>query len=286
MGKTDAPFDLATAGAWRGSPDCKIGQCFRIAENQHRQSNTQQACIMQGFPFPMDGFNSTSPNANAMQPGYWNWVLDSYPHVHGSPVVWKRGNNDFNLYVWPEEDFLKAYHFDGQKFLTSPVASSKPENAATMSMPGGILSLSWDGANPNTAILWASRPKAGLPDCMFTSSNPFDLTPNDAPCSAINKIVHGYLQAFDTTPRDGMLKELWNSESNQNDSIEWFSKESPPTIADSKVFIAEFPPKPTNSDWNSNKDFGSLLMYSSPAAIPPPVRTPPCPTVNGRPQCV
>src|SRR5262249_44330872 len=47
MGKTDAPFDLTTAGQWRGAPDCKIGQCFRFAENQHGQPNTKQACSMQ-----------------------------------------------------------------------------------------------------------------------------------------------------------------------------------------------------------------------------------------------
>jgi hypothetical protein len=148
MGKTDAPFDLTAAGQWRGEPDCKSGQCFRVAENQHHQMNTKQACNMQGFPFGGAGFNSSN----------WNVALDSYPHVHGPPVIWKKGSNDFNLYVWLEVDDLKAYHFDGQSFATAPVGSSRPVSAADMSMPGGVLSLSWNGKNTSSAIIWASRP--------------------------------------------------------------------------------------------------------------------------------
>src|ERR1700730_18650326 len=120
MGKTDTAFDLSTAGAWKGAADCKSGQCFRVAENQHLQSNTKQACHMQGFPFGGTGWNNSN----------WNDVLNSYPHVHGAPVGWKVGSNNFNLYVWPEEDYLKAYHFDGRTFLETPVGSSAPVNAA------------------------------------------------------------------------------------------------------------------------------------------------------------
>jgi hypothetical protein len=89
-----------------------------------------------------------------------------------------------------------------------------------------------------------------------------DLTPNDAPCNAINKIVHGYLQAFDASPgQNGQLRELWNS-NDPNDAVEWFAKESPPTIANGKVFVPEFPPKPTGSNWNASNAFGRLIVYS------------------------
>jgi hypothetical protein len=90
-----------------------------------------------------------------------------------------------------------------------------------------------------------------------------DLTPNDASCNAINKIVHGYLQAFDATPGpDGRLRPLWNSEQDPNDAVEWFAKESPPTIADGKMFVAEFPPKPNDDYWNAANAFGRLIVYS------------------------
>ncbi len=256
MGKTDTAFDLSTAGAWQGTADCTIGQCFRIAENQHGQQYAKQACNMTGFPFPGNGWNGSN----------WNDVLNSYPHVHGSPVVWKKGTNDFNLYVWPEEDYLTTYHYDGKTLAPTPIGSSAPLSAAVMSMPGGILSLSWDGTNTNTAIIWASRPNTS--DCMNSSMDPRNLTPNDAPCNAINKIVPGFLQAFSATPgSDGRLTELWNSEDNPNNRIEWFAKESPPTVADGKVFVAEFPAP--NGDWSSDSAFGRLIVYGvSPQAGP------------------
>jgi hypothetical protein len=77
MGKTDTPFDLTTAGRWTGAPDCTIGQCFRIAENQHHQHMTKQTCDMKGFPFSAPpGFNQSS----------WNATLNSYP-----PRAWRAG---------------------------------------------------------------------------------------------------------------------------------------------------------------------------------------------------
>jgi hypothetical protein len=90
-----------------------------------------------------------------------------------------------------------------------------------------------------------------------------DMSPNNARCNAINKIVPGYLQAFSATPgRNGQLVELWNSENGPKDAVEWFAKGSPPTIADGKVFVAEFPAKPENEKWNDANAFGRLLMYS------------------------
>jgi len=146
MGKTDA---AALPANWRGAPDCSTGKCFRVAENQYQPATvTQLACSLNGSDDSKTGFNNSN----------WNNVVDSYPHVHGAPVVWNMGNENLNLYVWPEQDFLKAYHFDGNAFSTSPVGSSAPLKAAEMSMPGGVLSLSWNGTDTKTGILWATRP--------------------------------------------------------------------------------------------------------------------------------
>jgi hypothetical protein len=98
--------------------------------------------------------------------------------------------------------------------------------------------------------------------CMIPAG---DLTPNDGPCNGINKIVRGYVQAFAATPRNGQLIELWNSEQNQNDSVQWFAKQSPPTIADGKVFVVEFParvPGKSPRDWSASTAFGRLIVYS------------------------
>jgi rubredoxin len=152
MGGTDKL--LPAPGSWRGTPDCTSGQCFRIVENRNMQMNTKQACDMSHYPYPGSNFGK---NSN------WNDVLNSYPHVHGSPVLWKLGNTNYNLYIWPEEDYLKLYHFDGHTFSTNPTGSSGPLAAAMMSMPGGVLSLSWDGANTGSGIIWVSRPNPENP---------------------------------------------------------------------------------------------------------------------------
>ena len=91
-----------------------------------------------------------------------NSTLNSYPHVHGAPVLWKSGENDYNLYVWPEEDYLKAFLFDGQKFRTTPIGTSQPVDAANMSMPGACFRFV-DGDSVKTAIIWASRPDPMTP---------------------------------------------------------------------------------------------------------------------------
>jgi hypothetical protein len=102
-----------------------------------------------------------------------------------------------------------------------------------------------------------------LNGCTFPRDNPMDLTPDEAPCNAINKIVPGYLQAFDATPgRDQQLRELWNSGDTPNDRIRWFAKNSPPTIGDGKVFVAAFPAPDLGEHWSARGAFGRLIVYS------------------------
>ena len=139
MGKTQPA--LPNPQQWRGDADCTPGECFRVAENQYQPPGATKLACTADFP---DGSDN------------WQAAVDSYPHVHGAPVVWKMGSNSFNLYVWPEQDYLKGYHFDGQQFSTNPATSSIA--AAMMSMPGGVLSLSWNGADPGSGVIWTARP--------------------------------------------------------------------------------------------------------------------------------
>ncbi len=172
LGETETT--LTDADDWRGTPDCANKKCIRVAENQYEPpAKTKLACSMKGANGSDTGFNTEdSDHLNS-----WNKVLDSYPHVHGAPVVWNLGNGSSNLYVWPEQDFLKAYRFNGQSFSPNPVGSSAPVTAARMSMPGGVLSLSWNGANTETGILWAARPD---PDArQYAVGTPFVSVFND-----------------------------------------------------------------------------------------------------------
>ena len=85
-------------------------------------------------------------------------------HIHGSPVYWN-GPTGPLVYMWAEEDFLKAFGFDGQSFNTTPV--TKSTFAAPPGMPGGFLSLSangscqrdWDPVGVDAAV--AGRRAAG-----------------------------------------------------------------------------------------------------------------------------
>jgi outer membrane protein assembly factor BamB len=157
-------------------------------------------------------------------------------HIHGSPVVYDSPNQGVLVYVWGENEVLRAFKYD-------PTAHSFPEqpNARNVvgqstaigamyasndqrnrdGMPGAILSLTADGKKLGTAILWASLP-------------PFD--------NANHGSVDGILTAYDATQFDsqGRLVQLWHSHQNPNDDPGIFAKFCCPTIADGKVFLATF----------------------------------------------
>jgi outer membrane protein assembly factor BamB len=80
-----------------------------------------------------------------------------------------------------------------------------------MGMPGGTLSLTVNGTDRGSAVLWASLPHH---DDAFT------------------KDVAGILRAIDPET----LTELWNNES----EAYLYAKYCPPTIANGKVFLATF----------------------------------------------
>jgi hypothetical protein len=140
-------------------------------------------------------------------------------HIHGAPVVWAKSNAEKVAYVWSEKDFLKCVPFDGRKFGTKPLSTSVygfPQDE--LRMPGGMLTVSSDGARDGSGIVWASHP-----------------TDDDG----MNKTVSGTLRAFDA--RD-LNKELWNSDMDAagSDRVGSFAKFCPPVVANGKVYLATF----------------------------------------------
>jgi hypothetical protein len=141
-------------------------------------------------------------------------------HIHGAPIVWKADGGQIVAFVWSEKDQLKAFAYDGMKFdATKPLSTSVygfPQDE--LRMPGGMLSLSWDGKHNESAIVWASHP-----------------TDDDA----MNKTVDGTLRAFDA--RD-LNRELWNSDMDAegSDRVGSFAKFCPPVVANGKVYVATF----------------------------------------------
>ncbi|MHB8464929.1 MAG: hypothetical protein ACYDH6_19700 [Acidimicrobiales bacterium] len=143
-------------------------------------------------------------------------------HIHGAPVYW-HGPMGRWIYVGGETDYLKAFAFDQttKRFQpTTPVSISHVYTPAR-SMPGAILSLSAQGSNAGTGILWASYPAT---------------IPNDD--DGNQRIVQGTLHAFDATD---LSRELWSSEQNfARDDVGACAKFVPPVVANGRVILPSF----------------------------------------------
>jgi outer membrane protein assembly factor BamB len=157
-------------------------------------------------------------------------------HIHGTPIYYNSPSTGPTLYIWGENDYLRAYAYSlpGGHFNTTPIAKSSmtaPIYNANGAMPGGFLTLSANGSQPHTAIVWAT-------------------TPYDA--NANNAVVRGIVHAFDADT----LQELWNDkQSGGADEIGNFAKFCPPTVANGKVYIASF------GQVGSANGSGALLVY-------------------------
>jgi hypothetical protein len=152
-------------------------------------------------------------------------------NIHGTPVAWRDANNTLFIYLWGEEDYLRAYRFDGQRFVP---AGRNAFPSPSMTMPGGIVSLSANGSSADTSIVWASIPRQG---------------------DANNGTVDGVLRAFSAA---NLSRELWNSEQNPGrDRLGMFAKFCTPVVANGKVYIPSFAP-PAGA---STTAMGKLVVY-------------------------
>jgi hypothetical protein len=142
-------------------------------------------------------------------------------HIHGGPVFWHGPNGPW-IYIWPENDFLKAYQLTNGRFQTTTASQSTTTTPAgvpggSSGMPGGMLSISANGNTPGSGIVWASHPYR---------------------TSAIHAVVEGIVRAYDASD---LTRELWNSKQNASrDDVGNFAKFCSPTIANGKLYIASF----------------------------------------------
>jgi len=125
--------------------------------------------------------------------GTVNWVSPS-------------ATDPLNLYVWAEEDSLRAYRYRDStgRFDTSAFAVQ-----TSISAQGGVMSLSSNGSTSGTGILWAA-----------------------APIGDTNRTLYA-LNAEN-------LNMLWSSTGYARDSILRGARYNPPTIANGKVFVGTF----------------------------------------------
>jgi hypothetical protein len=137
-----------------------------------------------------------------------------YPNIHGNPVVWKNPQNILELFVWAEEDFLRVFHFEEQRFRLGGTSTVR---APEMSMPGGMLSVSSNGNAAGSGIVWATVPISEDANQMTAA---------------------GIVRAFDAS---NIMHELWNSEQESTrDRLGMLAKFCPPVVAGGRVYVATF----------------------------------------------
>ncbi len=135
----------------------------------------------------------------------------SNDEIFNTPIFWSYGSL---LYMWPQNEGLKAFAFSNGMFNTTPVAQN---TTITPAQPGGTLSLSANGNTNGSAIVWATHSTAG---------------------SAETVAQPGELHAYDAT---NVATELWNSlQLAARDDTGLYGKFNPPTIAQGKLYLGTF----------------------------------------------
>jgi len=158
-------------------------------------------------------------NMGGFNPNFNNNVQDwqATPNiVMGAPVYWDYSSAGPVIYLWGPGDTLKAFKFNGQTFNTTPVSQSsfKSVLGEANSIP---LSVSSNGNQPGTGIVWAAAPYSG--DANATT-------------------VPGIFYAFDA---NNLSRQLWNSRQIiSRDDVGNYAKFNPTTIANGKVYLGTF----------------------------------------------
>jgi hypothetical protein len=142
--------------------------------------------------------------------------LGSSANMHCQPAYYKGSSKEF-VYLWSENDPLRAIQFDRASNLLSQPGQFVSSAAGPTGQSGAVLSVSSNGSLEGTAILWASYPSSG------------DAEHASAP---------GILRAFDA---NDISKELWNNQQNSaRDAGGFYAKFAAPTIANGHVYLPTF----------------------------------------------
>ena len=175
-------------------------------------NSTTNSAIMQSLRI------TPEPKPLPQPPNYHGPLIyhgpNDWHHLHGTPVYWK-GPQGPRLYPWPEMGKSKAFSFANSKL--GQLEESK--TSAAEGMPGASLALSANGSEPETGILWASRPLNA---------------------AANRRNVAGILEAYDAR-HIANVDPMWTSL--QRDGGGFFAKFSPPTFADGRVFLPTLAPE-------------------------------------------
>jgi len=142
-------------------------------------------------------------------------TLSSNSNMHCQPAYGKGSNYEF-VYIWPENDQLRAFPFD-RGSNTFNIANEVISSAAgPTGQNGAMISVSSNGTATGSGIVWASYAASG---------------------DAEHTVSPGVLRAFDAS---NITKELWNNNATTNDNAGAYAKFASPTIANGHVYLATF----------------------------------------------
>jgi len=153
-------------------------------------------------------------------------------HLHGSPVYWN-GSNGPMIFDWGENESLRAWRLNPTTGAVTFVGKGAEVASADLAaaptgfggMTGGMLTLTSNGAIPNTGIVWSTAPLTG---------------------NANTAVVPGIARAYDATvldptpidPQTPRLKLLWDS--TRSNVAFHFSKFCVPVVADGKLLVPTY----------------------------------------------
>jgi len=143
-------------------------------------------------------------------------VLSSSANMHCQAAYYGGTTQEF-IYVWSENDPLRAIPFDRGSNLLDRSGEIDFTNGGPTAQSGAVLSVSSNGSVDGTGIVWASYAFSG---------------------DAESFVSPGILRAFDAKD---VSRELWNNRQNlARDGAGNYAKFSPPTIANGHVYLPTF----------------------------------------------
>jgi hypothetical protein len=167
-----------------------------------------------GYLYVLDTANLGKFHANVDSQIIQEEKITNGGEMHGGPVYWQRSaaNGGPLLYDWGVQDNLKAYAFNGTTFG----ANTATEASGSAISPGGILTLSANGDQSGSGVLWAT---------VATNGDDENYPP-----------VPGELCAYDAAD---LSQELWCSTFDRSrDGYGLFAKFVPPLVVNGRVYVA------------------------------------------------
>ena len=179
------------------------------------------------FTYYPPGWNPTPEDITSLN----QWYAKLTHHQHGSPIYWKSPDTDRGpvLYCWGENGNLRAWSLQPSatvQYLACGAEQASAQSPATDTvhggMPGGMLTVSANGNQPNTGVVWALIP--------YLDAN--------------TMVSPGRLLAYDATrfgtyaDNSKQLRVLWDSE-------RWnlpfsFNKFNVPVVANGRLIVPTY----------------------------------------------